>query len=67
MLLPHELLEILKPVLAVTLLNDSATLRRLVNVTFFALLVVFTGMVPKFSDVAEKVTGALPVPDKLTP
>ena len=66
MVLPHELLETANPELAVTLISDSATLRRLVTFTVLAELVVFTGTVPKLSELAENVTGALPVPDKLT-
>jgi hypothetical protein len=65
-LLPHELLDTMNPVLAVTLLSDNAALRRLVTFTDFEELVVFTGTVPKFSELAENVTGALPVPDKFT-
>ena len=66
MLVPQELLETMNPALAVTLLSDSAVLRRLVTVTFLAELVVFTVTVPKFTELVENVTGALPVPDRLT-
>ena len=65
-LVPQELLETMNPALAVTLPSDSAVLRRLVTVTFLAELVVFTVTVPKFSELDENVTGALPVPDKFT-
>lgn len=66
MLVPHELLDTMNPALAVTLPSVSALLRRLVTVTVLAELVVFTVTVPKFSELVEKVTGALPVPDKFT-
>lgn len=66
MLVPQELLETMNPALAVTLLSDSAVLRRLVTVTFLAELVLFTVTVPKLRELAENVTGALPVPDKFT-
>ena len=66
MLLPHALLEMMNPVLAATPLSDRATLSRLVTVTVLAELVVFTDMIPKFNELVENVTGALPVPDKFT-
>jgi len=66
MLVPQEFLEMTNPALAVTLPNVSALLRRLVTVTLFAELVVLIVTVLKFSELVENVTGAFPVPDKLT-
>jgi hypothetical protein len=48
------------------LVNVSTVLRRLVTVTVFAALVLPSARVPKLKLVAEKVTGALPLPDTET-
>ena len=44
----------------------SATLSRFVTVTVFVELVVPTVIVPKFNELDENVTGALPVPESVT-
>jgi hypothetical protein len=46
--------------------NVSTVLRRFVSVTVFAALVLPSASDPKLKLVAEKVTGALPFPDRLT-
>ena len=65
-LAPQAFVEMTNPALAVTLVSDKATLRWFVTVTVLAELVVFTGTVPKFRELPENVSGAVPVPDKLT-
>ena len=54
------------PVLALTLAIVTALLRRFVKVTVRVELVVPTLTVEKLMELEEKVTGALPVPDRLT-
>ena len=52
--------------LAVTLLRLSGAVSRLVNVTVLAALVSFTAMLPKLRLVGDKLTGLLPLPERLT-
>jgi hypothetical protein len=66
MLAPQVLLATLNPALVATPLNESATPKRFVSVTVFAELVVPRVTVPKLNELVEKVTGALPVPERLT-
>jgi hypothetical protein len=66
MLVPQVLLATLNPVLALTVVIVRAPLRRFVIVTVRAGLVVPTVTVEKLMELAEKVTGALPAPDRLT-
>jgi hypothetical protein len=66
MLAPQVLLAILNPALALTERLVSALLSRFVNVTVRAELVVPTLCAGNVMELAEKVTGALPVPDRLT-
>jgi hypothetical protein len=66
MLAPQVLLAMVNPVLALTDAIVRAVLRWFVKVTVFAELLVPTFTVPKLMAVEEKVTGALPVPDRLT-
>jgi hypothetical protein len=54
------------PVLALTPAIVRALLRRFVKVTVRVELVVPTLTVEKLMELEEKVTGALPVPDRLT-
>jgi hypothetical protein len=54
------------PWLAATLLNVRLVLVRFVSVTFFTELVAPTVTVPKFNEFVESVTGAMPVPERLT-
>jgi hypothetical protein len=66
MLAPQVLLATANPVLALTAAIVRALLRRFVKVTVRAELVVPTLTVEKLMELEEKVTGALPVPDRLT-
>jgi len=66
MLVPQVLLATAKPALVVIPLKFSATLWLFVSVTVFAELVFPTGVLLKLRDVAERVTGVLPVPLRLT-
>ena len=66
MLVPQVLLAIAKPALATMLEKFRATLPRFVRVTVLAALVLPTATVPKFKLLEENVTGALPVPVRLT-
>jgi hypothetical protein len=59
---PQELLEIAKSPLGVMLENTRAAFWWLVSVTDFAVLVLPTTTVPKLKLLAERVTGATPVP-----
>lgn len=52
--------------LAVTPLRLSAAFSRLVNVTVLAALISFTAMFPKLRLVEDKLTGLLPLPERLT-
>lgn len=65
-LVPQVFAEIANGPLAVTPLRLSATFSRLVNVTVLAALVSFTAMFPKFRLVGDKLTGLLPLPERLT-
>ena len=68
-LVPHVLLEIAKGPLISTLEIVRVVLWRLVRVTVTGALVVFTATVPKFNELADRVTGELellPVPLRLT-
>ena len=65
-LVPHVLLATANGPLAVMLLVLSATARLLVNVTVLAALVLPATVVLKLRLLADRVTGATPVPDKLT-
>ncbi len=65
-LVPHVLLATANGPLAVMLLMLSATARLLVNVTVLAALVLPATVVLKLRLLADRVTGAMPVPDKLT-
>ena len=65
-LAPQVLLATVNPVLALTDAIARAVLRWFVRVTVFTELVAPTFTVPKLMEVEEKVTGALPVPDRLT-
>jgi hypothetical protein len=65
-LVPQVLLEIAKGPLIETLLRLSATFSRLVNVTVLATLVSFTAMFPNLRLVGDKLTGLLPLPERLT-
>ena len=66
MLAPQVLLATANPVLAPTATLVRALLRRFVKVTVRTELVVPTLTVEKLMELEEKVTGALPVPDRLT-
>jgi hypothetical protein len=57
--------EIANGPLNVTLLRLSATFNRFVNVTVLAALVSFTAMFPKLRLVEDKLTGLLPLPERL--
>jgi len=59
---PHVLLAIANGPLAVMPPKFSATFRRFVTVTVLAELVLPTATVPKLKLVADRLTGALPVP-----
>jgi hypothetical protein len=63
---PQVLLTTVNGAPAVILEKLSATLRRFVTVTVLVELVVPTVIVPKFNELEENVTGAVPVPDRLT-
>lgn len=63
---PHVLLATAKPALVAMLANVSATFWRFVTVTDFTELVLPIATVPKLKLVEENVTGALPVPERLT-
>jgi hypothetical protein len=63
---PQVLLATANPVLALTVAIERALLKWLVNVTVRTALVVPTFTVEKLMELAEKVTGALLVPDRLT-
>ena len=65
-LVPHVFAEIANGPVAVTPLRVSAALRRLVNVTVLAALASFTAMFPKLRLVGDKLTGLLPLPERLT-
>ena len=65
-LVPHVLLAMLNPELTTAGLRVSATLKRFVRVTVLVELVFPTVTVPKLSELAENVTGAVPVPLRLT-
>ena len=65
-LVPQVLLATANGALAAMLVMLSATARLLVNVTVLAALVLPATVVLKLRLLAEKVTGALPVPDRLT-
>jgi hypothetical protein len=65
-LVPHVLLATAKPALVTMLPIASATLSRFVNVTLRTELVVPTVTPEKLIELAESVTGALPVPVRLT-
>ena len=60
------LLDTANPALALTPENVRVPLKRFVKVTVFAVLVDPTRVEVKVMEEAEKVTGALPVPDRLT-
>ena len=62
----HVLLAIANPALAAMLLKVSATFWRFVKVTVFEELVVPTVTVPKFIELVESVTGALPFHERAT-
>jgi hypothetical protein len=66
MLVPQVLLAIAKPALVTMLEKLRDTLWRFVSVTLLAPLVLPTATVPKFKELEERVTGALPVPVRLT-
>jgi hypothetical protein len=66
MLDPQELLEIAKLALTAMLENVSDTFWLLVTVTDWDELVLPTDTVPKLRELAESVTGVLPVPERLT-
>ena len=66
MLAPQVLLAMAKFAVTAMLEKLSATLRRFVNVTVFAALVLPTATVPKLRLAGERETGALPVPARLT-
>lgn len=66
MLAPQVLLATVNPVLALTDAIVRAVLRWFVIIAVFAELLVPTFTVPKLMEVEEKLTGALPVPDRLT-
>ena len=65
-LAPHVLLATANGPLAVILVKLSATFRRFVTVTVLAELVLPTANVPKLNLVDERLTGALPLPIRLT-
>ena len=66
MLAPQVLLPIVNPVVAAMLEKFTATLRRFVRVTVLAELTAPTETVPKYNELEETVTGALPVPESFT-
>jgi hypothetical protein len=66
MLPPQVLLDTANPALVTMLEKLSAPLSRFVTVTAFGELVLPTVSVPRFKLLLEKVTGALPVPVRLT-
>jgi hypothetical protein len=66
MLAPHVLLATAKEPVAAIAVKLSATLRRFVTVMVLAALVFATATLPKFKLVDERVTGALPLPVRLT-
>ena len=63
---PHVLLATVKSPVAAILLKLRDTFWRFVNVTVFAALVLPTAAVPRFKLLTERVTGAIPVPVRLT-
>jgi hypothetical protein len=65
-LVTQVFVEIANGPLAVTPLRLSAAFSWLVNVTVLAELVSFTAMFPKLRLVGEKLTGLLPLPERLT-
>jgi hypothetical protein len=65
-LVPQVLAEIPKGPLTATLLRLRAVLSRFVRVTVLAALVSFTAMLPKLRLVGDRLTGLLPLPERLT-
>jgi hypothetical protein len=65
-LTPHVVVARLKGPLNEVLEKLRAMLRRFVTVTVFVELVVPAVTVPKLNELDEKVTGAVPVPERLT-
>jgi hypothetical protein len=65
-LVPQVFAEIANGPPAVTPLRLTATFSRLVNVTVLAALVSFTAIFPKLKLVGDKLTGLLPLPERLT-
>ena len=66
MLAPQVLLATAKPELVRKLEKFRVTFSRFVKVTVLAALMFPTATVPKLNELDEKVTGALPVPVRLT-
>ena len=66
MLAPQVLLAMAKPALVVALMLLTAMFCRFVRVTVLVELVFPTASVPKLKVLAESVTGALPVPVRVT-
>jgi hypothetical protein len=65
-LVPQVFAEMANGPLAVMLVKLSAELRRLVTVTVFAALVSLTAMLPKLRLLEDRLTGLLPLPERLT-
>ena len=66
MLVPQPLVEMAKPAVVAMLVKLRATLWLLVRETDLDWLVLPTVTVPRLRDVAERVTGAVPVPERIT-